>query len=52
MKKNHKISPSCLIAKNLFKLVAAIKFNLVTKNYTPVLVNILYFNTNANVIKM
>lgn len=50
--KNDKISPSCLIAKNLFELMAAIKFNLVTKNYTPMLVTILYFNTNASVIKM
>lgn len=49
---NHKISPSCLIAKNLFELMAAIKFNLVTKNYTPMLVTILYFNTNASIIKM
>lgn len=50
--KNHKVSPSCLIAKNLFKLIAAIKFNLVTKNYALMLVTILYFNTNASVIKM
>lgn len=51
-KKNHEISPSCLIAKNLFKLIAAIKFNLVTKNYALMLVIILHFNTNASVIKM
>lgn len=51
-KKKSKIFASCLIAKNLFKLIAASKFDLVTKNYTPMLVSILHFNSNVSVIKM
>lgn len=32
--------------------MAAIKFNLVSKNYAATLVTSLYFNINASVIKM
>lgn len=40
------------MTKDLLSLLAATKFNLVPKNYTPMTVIILCFNTKASVIKI